>query len=403
VPLVSEASDARLDLRYTEGISMSFIRITIAAACAAGLSMPCAASAQNGNVNMSRDNMRMRDSLATVRRQRRDSVNAVRLANGTMQPPAVSERRLMVQKDGTVMRSESNGTLTTARDDSVAAENARREFEERARRDSTDRAMQFTRDSLANVERIRLETVAREERLRLEAIAMARRDSVARADSLAREEQIRQERQRLYRFRGSGLYIGVAAGGVTPTGNLKNLGYNSGANINVPIGWHSQNKLLGVRLDLGYAQFRAQDFTGDLVGGSRLTLNNNTPRILSATGNLTARLPITASRNLNLFALTGAGIYQFRSFGNRTALGGFFGNDVTSTTSTTFQSVRNKLGAQFGGGIEYGIGPVAIYAESRVVNIFANRQNDVQFEDFFGANRGSNLRWVPIMIGVNFR
>jgi hypothetical protein len=27
----------------------------------------------------------------------------------------------------------------------------------------------------------------------------------------------------------------------------------------------------------------------------------------------------------------------------------------------------------------------------------------VQFNDFFGANRGQNVRWVPIMVGVNFR
>ncbi len=201
----------------------------------------------------------------------------------------------------------------------------------------------------------------------------------------------------------SGFYIGLAGGAVAPTGNLRNLGYNSGASIDIPMGWHPRQQLLGVRVDLGYAQFRGRDFSGDLPNGSTLVLNNINPQVLSLTANLTLRVPVAPSQRVIAYALSGAGLYQFRSFGAKTALGGFLGNDVLAETPAGFRSVRNKLGAQFGAGLEVGVGPAALFVESRVVNVFANRPNNVQLSDYLGANRGRNLRWMPIMLGVNFR
>ncbi|MCC6243417.1 MAG: hypothetical protein IT353_11285 [Gemmatimonadaceae bacterium] len=320
------------------------------------------------------------------------------------QPPAVSQKRVLVQKE----RSEGpligtgSVTVTTARADSIAQDSIRREAAMRMQRDSIEMRSRLTRDSLAEVERARV--AAAEEQRRIDALALARRDSVARAEAQAEVLRLEQlERDRQYRSRGSGFYAGLAVGALVPTGNLKNLGYNSGLNINVPLGWHPQQQLLGVRVDLGYGQFRGRDFSGDLPNGSTLVLNNINPKVLSATGNVTLRVPLTPSKNLNVIALSGVGIYQFRSFGSKTALGAFFGNTITGATPVDFQSVRNKLGAQFGAALEYGVGPVGLYVESRVVNIFANRKDNVEFDDFFGANRGQNLRWVPIMIGVNIR
>jgi hypothetical protein len=369
---------------------MSFIGTVAAVACAATLIIPQAASAQTAD--------RLRDSLRI-----RDSIGVQRQRTGVTPTPVTSQERVRVQKE---IRGESQGTLaasTTARDDSIAAESRRREAMERARLDSVERSAQVTRDSLANVERLRVEAVARDERLRLEAIETARRDSVARADALAEAERVRREQQGQYLNRGSGWYVGVALGGVIPTGNLKNLGYNSGANVNVPIGYHKPGQLFGVRMDLGYAQFRGRDFSGKLVDGSTYLLNNSSPKVLSATLNVTAHAALTASKKLSAYALAGVGGYQFRSFGNKSALGGFFGNDVLTPDAVGFQSVRNKVGAQFGAGLEYAVGPVGLYVESRVVNVFANRTDNVKFNDFLGANRGQNIRWVPIMLGVNFR
>lgn len=359
---------------------------------------PGGASAQT--TTRAQDSLRVRDSLATVRQVRRDSISAARRSNSMNQAPATSQERMRVRKD---VRGESSGTLDMprmTREDSIAAADARR-------REEMERAAMVTRDSLANIERMRADSVAREERARLDALAAAeaaRRDSVARAEALIEQERIRRmEMQRQYRFRGNGFHAGVAGGLVKPTGNLENLGYNSGANINIPLGYHKQNTVLGVRLDLGYAQFRGQDFRGNLPDGATLTLSNNNVKVLSATANITAHLPLTASKKLQVYGVTGAGIYQFRSFGNTSALGGFLGNNVLQTNTAEFQSVRNKLGAQFGAGFEYAVGPAAIFIESRIVNVFAKRTTNVALEDYFGANRGQNVRWIPLMLGMNFR
>jgi hypothetical protein len=389
---------------------MKFIGAVTAAVCAAALLAPQSVSAQattrvRDSIATHRREARERRELeVTLRRQRRDSVMALRQTTIMTSGAAASQQRLKIRKD---VKGVSFGTLDDrammARDDSIA-EVRRREAVDRANAEALERSLLFSRDSMANVERMRLEAVARDERMRLEAIEAARRDSVMRADALAEQERIRrQEMQGQYRFRGTGFYVGAAAGAVVPTGNLNNLGYNSGFNVNIPIGWHKQNQVFGARMDLGYAQFRGRDFSGRLVDGSGFLLNNNSPKIFSATLNLTAHLPLIPSHNLNAYALTGLGVYQFREFGSKSSLGGFLGNDLTSTNGPGYQSVRNKAGAQFGAGLEYGIGPAALYVESRVVNVFAHRADNVQFNDFFGANRGQNVRWVPIMVGVNFR
>jgi len=61
-----------------------------------------------------------------------------------------------------------------------------------------------------------------------------------------------------------------------------------------------------------------------------------------------------------------------------------------------------KLGASMGAGIEFGVGPAAIFFESRWVNVFANRDEDLDFNEFFG-NRSKHVRWVPLVLGISFR
>ena len=313
-----------------------------------------------------------------------------------------SQQRIRVQKElGDEARQDSVAQAEMiARADSLARL-------ESARRDSVDRAAQVERDALAAIERARSDSVARVERMRLDSLAAietARRDSVERAEALAREEQLRLQRIRdRYLFNGTGWYIGLSGGGAVPTGDFEKLGYQSGYNVNVPIGWHGRSSFLGARLDLGYSQFGSSPFVGTGVGGAPVTLSSRNPKVLSAALNLTARAPLTASRNVNLYALGGAGLYHFRSFGPASALGGFLGNDVLDANDVSFKQTRNKLGAQVGAGIDFGLGPASLFLETRVVNVYADRDNNVQFRDFFGDNRGKDLRWIPIVLGFNFR
>ena len=139
----------------------------------------------------------------------------------------------------------------------------------------------------------------------------------------------------------------------------------------MPIGWHG-NTFLGARVDLGYTQFSGNQFIGRGPSGLPVTLTNSTRKVFSGVGNLTARAPLNASKSLKIYALAGAGLYNFRDLGAASALSGFLGN-----------------------------GPAQLFVETRFVNVFTDRNDSVPFTDFFGANRSKNVRWVPIMIGVN--
>lgn len=304
-----------------------------------------------------------------------------------------SERRIRVQK-------EARGDVAIDRDayaDSVArADSIERARTEAARLDSIARVERMRADSIAAVERARQDSIA--------AVERARMDSIARADSIAREEQLRKQRIRdRYLFNGTGWYLGVSAGSAMPQGDFDRLGYGNGFNVNVPIGYHSRSHLLGVRLDLGYSQFSGNSFTGTTSGGSSVTLNNNDPKVFSAVANVTMRLPLNASRSVNLYGVGGGGLYTFRSFGQSSALAGFLGNDVLDSNDEAVENTRTKFGTQAGAGIDFGVGPTSVFLETRWVNVLADRGDNVQLSDFFGDTRGKSVRWVPIVLGLTFR
>lgn len=354
-------------------------RITaVRAACAAALVTPFMLQAQ--------------DTTRVVR-------PVARVLRDTL-PIVTSQRRILVQKDG---RNEvvvmGPTAAEVARADSVARaatmerERLQRVALEAARMDSI--AMART-DSIARVARIRQDSIDAED--------ARRRAEIARADSIALAEQLRRKELRERQiFDGTGWYIGLSAGGAVPTGDFADLGYDGGYNVNVPIGWHSRNHFLGIRLDLGYSQFTSSPFTGTGVGGSPVVLNNRDPRVLSAALDITAQIPLNASHSISLYALGGGGLYHFSNFGQATALGGFLGNDVLAAPGSGDPKTRNKLGTQLGAGIDFGIGPASLFLETRVVNVFADRNDNVRFSDFFGDARSKNVRWVPILLGVNFR
>lgn len=299
-----------------------------------------------------------------------------------------SQQRLRVQK-----RGEAAGTLDI-RADSIAAAARRDSIAAAARRDSIAAAERMRADSIARVERMRADSIAR--------VEAARRDSIARADSIAAAEEAYRQYMARYRLGGNGWYVGLAAGASAPTGDFQNLGYNSGLNVNVPIGWHKENSFLGVRVDLGYNRFSGNTFLGN-NNGTPVTLTNANPQVFSASLNLTAALPFTPVRNVSLYGVGGGGIYHFRDMGRGSALGGFLGNDVLTTDEGTNQATINKVGANIGAGLDWTVGTSSVFVESRLVHVFADRDDDVALRDFFGENRANGLRWVPITIGVKIR
>lgn len=366
-------------------------RSIVTAACAATLALPTAMMAQQDTTRM-RDSTRMRDGMRTMQ----DTTN--RRTRGTM-PRATSDQRLRVQKNTS---GQAAGTLDV-RADSIAAA-------ERARADSANMMMQRQRDSLAAIERVRADSVAAVEKRRTDSIAVietARRDSVAReaarVDSIAREAEARRQYMSRYRLGGTGWYVGLGGGAAAPSANFKQLGYNSGYNVHIPVGWQRPNSFLGVRADFAYNQFSGRQFLGLGENGGRMMLDNADPKVLSATLNLTAHLPLSFIRNVSLYGVGGGGLYHFRSFGNASALGGYLGNDVLQANDNTQKTTRNKLGAQVGAGLDWTVGTSSIYVESRFVNVFADQGDNLAFNDFVGTRRANTLRWVPIVVGVKIR
>jgi len=313
-----------------------------------------------------------------------------------MQTPTVySQQRVRVQKD-----YEKRDPMQDRADSIAAAERMKRDSIDRARQDSVDRAMQHSRDSISAAERARADEVARLERMRQDsinaanaAIEAARRDSIARADALAEQERMR-------RLQGSNWHIGLSAGAAVPSGDFKSVGYNSGFDIGVPIEYHRPGSFIGLRGDLGYTQFNTGTFSS--VTGSPSQLSGKDPKVLTATANLTAHMPLTSSRKVNLYALGGGGIYHFRNV-EASALGAFLGNDVFDGVDEPTEKNKTKYGVQAGGGLDFGFGRTALYVESRFVHVFADRSESVTFDDFFGANRSKSLHWVPIVVGVKIR
>lgn len=314
-----------------------------------------------------------------------------------------SQQRIRITKES---RGEVN--LRTRSDSAMRADSIARADSMRAdsiRADSIARVERMKQDSIAAVERARADSLAAIERARADSIAAierARRDSIARADSIAAAEQLRREQMRnRYLFNGTGWYIGLAGGTARPRDDFEELGYGNGFNIAVPIGWHVPNHLLGIRLDLGYSQFNGNSFvTGGAIPS---TVTNPDPRVLSASLNTTMRFPITQARTTALYLVGGGGIYQFRNFGRTSALSGMLGNDVLDPQDeANNETTKNKLGWNFGGGIDFGVGPASIFLESRIENVIADRGDDVDLADFFG-NRSNSVRWLPIVLGVTFR
>jgi len=322
---------------------------------------------------------------AQVDTTRRDTTRA----RSTQRIPIRKESRGEVVLPSTRTRNDSIMAAERARMDSIAAA-------ERARTDSI--AMKTRADSIALA--ARTDSIAAAERARTDSIARAeemRRDSIARVTAVVPEPQMPMSQPR--KLPGA-FYIGLGAGAASPQADVEDLGYGSGLNISIPIGWHPPANMLGFRLTLGYSQFDGATFTTG--GASPVVLSNSDPKVYSAELNLNLRFPFNDRRTSSVYLLGGGGVYMFRNFGMGSALAGYLGNDVLDPDDSANESTINKWGVNGGAGIEFGIGTSSIFLESRIVNVFAGRDDNPNFDSVFG-ERGTSVRWVPITLGFTIR
>jgi hypothetical protein len=195
-----------------------------------------------------------------------------------------------------------------------------------------------------------------------------------------------------YLFGTSGFYLGVGAGTATPFNVLHDMGYDTGFDLTIPIGWQRPGRALGVRATLAYDQIHADKATADVTAPAMLGSAPD-PKIYSGTIDALLKFPIGNSvrdgRGLSFYAVGGGGAYLFRGFGGTTALSDMLGGDKIGSSGKNV----HKWGVQAGAGLEYGLGPTAVFVESRWVNVFTK-----------GSTSGNDyLRWIPISVGVTLR
>jgi len=316
-------------------------------------------------------------------------------ADGQARTTSQQRIRVMKESKGEVVRRDSAAIADSIRADSIArAEEARRRAEQ-MRADSIARVEQMRRDSIAAVERARADSIAAVEAARA-AAEKARADSIAAVEAARRAEQLRLEQLRnRYLFNQSGWYMGLAAGSAMPQDDFDEVGYSSGWNITVPIGFQRLDKPLGVRLDLGYSEFSGGTFNpGGLV---RSSIPNTDPSVFSAELDLTFRFGLGRSKTTGFYLLGGGGYYHWSDVGFQSGLAGIMGEDPTG--GGDFDNDLNKFGWNAGAGLEFGVGLAAIFLESRFVNVIGKDDDD--FTNFYGT-RSNNVQWVPIILGVKF-
>lgn len=195
-----------------------------------------------------------------------------------------------------------------------------------------------------------------------------------------------------YLFGKSGFYVGAGAGTAVPFNLLSDLGYDSGLDLTIPVGWQHPGRTLGVRATLAFDQVHADLATVAATAPAMLGSAPD-PKIYSGTLDAVLKFPIgllaREGRGLSLYAVGGGGAYLFRGFGGTTELGNVLGNDRIGNSRKNV----HKWGVNAGAGMEYGLGPTAVFVESRWVNVFTK-----------GSNAGNDyLRWIPIMVGVTLR
>lgn len=176
------------------------------------------------------------------------------------------------------------------------------------------------------------------------------------------------------RFFQNGFYIGAGGGAAIPVGNFKD-GYNTGWNVNIPIGWQSQTTPWGVQLDASYDRMNGKSLSS---GG--ISANVPDASIWAGMLDLTFRVPLGAESRSGLYLLGGGGVHHFKDYG---------GSSVTSggVTYSSTGSSATKFGVNGGAGFDFPVGMLNLYVEGRFISVFT---------------KGKNTNYVPVVAGIKF-
>jgi opacity protein-like surface antigen len=147
--------------------------------------------------------------------------------------------------------------------------------------------------------------------------------------------------------------------------------------VSVPFGFQRLGSPLGVRFDVGYAQYRSHGswLANDGTTGSYRT----NPQIFTANADAKLRLFNITSR-LAPYAIGGLSYGRFRNTFTRT------GSDPIDMQDVSW---HNSWGYNAGGGLEYMLGRTGLYVESRYFHLS-------------GASGYNSVSHIPLIFGVTF-
>lgn len=189
---------------------------------------------------------------------------------------------------------------------------------------------------------------------------------------------------------GNGFYFGLAGGASFPQSDL-NTPFTTGYAVEVPIGWDPPGSPVGMRLNLGYGQLKADhDFSYVQPGGSAYLAVKNAS-VWSSELSAKLNLPFGRTARSAFYAVGGGGAYYFKDYGgDLTVTPVVTPHDSVSNVQTFSASESStRFGTNLGAGLSFGIMPgTSLYIESRYTWVFA--KND------------RNANFVPLVLGLTF-
>jgi len=177
-----------------------------------------------------------------------------------------------------------------------------------------------------------------------------------------------------------GLYFGLAGGVSAPNGSIYNPN-NAGPSVQAQLGWHGAKNLLGVRLDVNYAN-PGQD-------AAYAAFQKHDPSIVNVNGDLKLNLPLFnhmfgISPRFNLYGIGGGSYINYKNLPIRiTAAGGIPPANVLAGQDAW----ESHWGWNAGGGASIGWRRVEVFTEVRVIA--------------WTTDVSPQARQMPFMLGMN--
>ncbi|HET7584664.1 MAG TPA: hypothetical protein VFK13_07150 [Gemmatimonadaceae bacterium] len=382
---------------YSAGLAAA---ITFGAAAAAGAQQTDSARAAQDSIR--RDSLHRADSIARADSMRR----ANRRATSSVRIPVSKEQRLArdtlgerdtVTATGEVVSDSANrfgrDTLGIGRDTLAGRDTTGlmgRDTTGLMGRDTTGMMRDTLRTDTLRTDTLRTDTL-RTDTLRTDTL-MNRTDTLGvRSDTIGMRSDTTtiesggqvSEDTTFYggnrRYFGNGFYIGVSGGASVPTGAFGDI-YDTGFNIDVPLGWQSLTTPWGIRLDGSYDQVMGQSFSATGIS----SFDASDAKLWSGMLDLTLKFPNGGART-GFYIMGGGGVHHFNDMVRSVT---FTTDPITGNTSAVVHTEDDtKFGWNAGAGFSFGIGAADLFVESRYISILTD---------------GENTNYVPVALGVRF-